>query len=59
MSLSQPDKDDVLTNVSIELERMFGILSNHYSRPESEGLLPFLAEIEAHIKASLNDYNPE
>lgn len=51
-----PLKEDVLINLSIELEKMFGILTNLYSRPEFLAGLPELEKIEAYLKSSLAEY---
>jgi len=50
MELSKRDKEDVLLNVRIEMERMFGILTNHYNRTERERSMPMLTEIETRFK---------
>ncbi|MEP6788649.1 MAG: hypothetical protein ABJB40_09470 [Acidobacteriota bacterium] len=52
------EKEDVLINVSVELVTMFGILKNHYSRPEFLAGLPELEKIESYLKAKLTEYDP-
>ena len=52
MELLKRDKEDVLSSVRIEMERMFGILWNQYNQTEREGYLPMLAEIEARFKVN-------
>ncbi|MBP6004569.1 MAG: hypothetical protein KA746_14135 [Pyrinomonadaceae bacterium] len=48
MAITQAEKDDVYLTVSIELVKMFDILSNHYARPE----LREKAHLVAHIEES-------
>ena len=56
--LSENEKADVLHNVNVELEAMFGVLTNHYSRPEFAAGLPELEKIETYLKARLVEYDP-
>ena len=56
--LSKIEKADVLHSVSVELVTMFGVLTNHYSRPEFIAGLPELEKIEAYLKAKLLEYDP-
>jgi hypothetical protein len=51
MALSAYEKEDILATLTIELERMFTVLSNSYSQTEDRS--KFLSEIEAEIKATL------
>lgn len=55
MSISKADKEDVLRNVLVEIERSFFILSNHYNGPGLKRLLPLLGDIETQIKTRLAD----
>jgi hypothetical protein len=50
MPASQIDRDDVLITVSIEMERMFTILTNYYSRPGDRIHARYLEQIEAELK---------
>ena len=50
MELSKRDKEDMLLNVRIEMERMFSILTNHYNRAERERSMPMLTEVETLFK---------
>ena len=53
MPISKREKNDVLRNVRIEMDRMFGVLSSYYERPDLDELLPLLAEIEIRFKINL------
>ncbi|HEX3101703.1 MAG TPA: hypothetical protein VHQ01_07925 [Pyrinomonadaceae bacterium] len=57
--LPENEKADVLHNVSVELVTMFGVLANHYSRPDFTKALPELEKIETYLKAKLSEYDPE
>lgn len=56
--LSKVGKADVLLNVTVELKVMFGVLENHYNRPECVVGLPELEKIEAYLLAKLAEYDP-
>ena len=56
--LSKIGKADILVNVTVELKTMFGVLTNHYGRPEFAVGLPELEKIEAFLIARLADYDP-
>jgi hypothetical protein len=56
--LSKIEKEDVLHNVSVELVAMFGVLTNHYNRPEFIAGLSELEKIEIYLKAKLIEYDP-
>ena len=56
--LSKNEKADVLHNVNVELEAMFGVLTNHYSRREFVAGLPELEKIETYLRARLVEYDP-
>ena len=53
MPISQSDREDVLTTVRIELERMFTILSNVYDAPELIDRALFLEEIESTLNGTI------
>ena len=53
MELSQIEKDDVLSTYSIELERMFGVVANHYSREHHSEHSLLLPAIEERMRTSL------
>lgn len=52
MKLSPVDREDVTSSVLIEMERMFGVLSERFRSTKTEKVL-FLKEIEAGFKSSL------
>ncbi|MBK8302955.1 MAG: hypothetical protein WBC19_10660 [Pyrinomonadaceae bacterium] len=56
--LSKVGKADVLHNVTVEMKTMFGVLTNHYSRPERVVGLPELEKVEAFLLAKLAEYDP-
>lgn len=52
MSLTVNEKEDVHMTVSIELERMFDILTNVYHKPHLAEHSQHLVEIELQMKAN-------
>ncbi len=52
MAISQSAKDDVFYTVSIEMERMFGILDSYYP-PELDDQVLLLRKIEAAFKNTM------
>jgi hypothetical protein len=56
MPVSDEDKQELIDSVSIELERMFTVLSGQF-KPEQIDQLQLLEKIEAAFKASLIMFN--
>ena len=50
MALTQIEKDDVYITVSIELVKMFDVLTNAYSRPESKEKAQLIIDIEKSLR---------
>ena len=50
MALTQDEKDDVYMTVSIELVRMFEILTNCYSKPHQTEKAELIADIETSLR---------
>jgi hypothetical protein len=53
MPISEDSKKDVLLTVSIEMERMFTILSNYYGRPQEHDIAEYVQGIEKELKTVL------
>lgn len=54
MPIAQSVKDEVFMTATIELERLFGVLRNHYGRPEFREHARLLPIIESACKATLD-----
>lgn len=50
MALTQEEKEDVYLNVSIELVKMFDVLTNVYTKPGEAEQAQLVAEIEIDIR---------
>ena len=50
MALTQKEKGDVYMTVSIELVKMFDILTNTYSRPEQKDEAQLIADLEMSLR---------
>jgi len=48
-------EEEILSSVSIELERMFSVLSNAYSPARLLANAPYLLDIETRLKACLTE----
>ncbi|MBK7394188.1 MAG: hypothetical protein IPI64_12970 [Chloracidobacterium sp.] len=50
MALTQDEKDDVYMTVSIELVRMFDILTNTFAKPHQKEKAQLIVEIEKDLR---------
>lgn len=54
----QNNKEDVLLNVTIEMNALLNNLGEHYNKPVYKVGLEEFERIDAFLKASLADYDP-
>jgi len=58
MILTDDHKAEVMHSVSVELLMAFGVLENHYSRPQFSDSLSELEKVESYLKEKLLEYDP-
>jgi len=56
MALTQDEKDDVYLTVSLELMKMFDLLSNLYHKPHLNERSRLIAEIEKNLTEKLENF---
>jgi hypothetical protein len=56
MALTQDEKDEVYLTVSVELIKMFDILTNHYHKPDQTEQAQLIKEIEDSLRENWDHF---